>query len=209
MCEQLEFDGFIKHKYEIKFEQDNYPESPRNWSNLGSFYTTKNNRYVEREIEIYDYERDEAFEFGLDADSDIERLSKLGYIAIPVSVYDHSGWTIFSGVASGWDSGCIGFYVVSYEKIREDFGCKRISKKLLTRVKNIMESEIKTFDQFIQGEIWCYEITKDGELLDSCCGFYEEDNLDDFRKHLEEFFPAEVNISKEEFEKAWENRTWN
>lgn len=209
MYEQLEFDGFIKHKYEIKFEQDKYPESPREWSNLGSFYTTKNNRYIEREIEIYDYEHDEDFEFGLDAGSDIERLSKLGYIAIPVSVYDHSGWTVFTGVANGWDSGCIGFYVVSHEKIREDFECKRISKKLLTRVKNIMESEIKTFDQFIQGEIWCYEITKDGELLDNCCGFYEEDNLDDFRKHLEEYFPAEVNISKEEFEKAWENRTWN
>lgn len=203
MYEQLEFDGFIKHKYELKIKQDSDPESPREWSNLGSFYTTKNNGYIKREIEI------DNFSFGSDADSDIERLSKLGYIAIPVSIYDHSGWTVFSGVANDWDSGCIGFYVVSREKIREDFEYKRISKKLLTRVKNIMESEIKTFDQFIQGEIWCYEITKDGELLDSCCGFYEEDNLDDFRKHLEEYFPAEVNISKEEFEKAWESRTWN
>lgn len=203
MCEQLEFDGFIKHKYEIKFEQDNYPESPREWSNLGSFYTTKNNRYISREIEL------DGFEFGSDADSDIERLSKLGYIAIPVSIYDHSGWTVFSGVANGWDSGCIGFYVVSREKIREDFECKRISKKLLTRVKNIMESEIKTFDRYAQGEVWGFEITKDGEFFDSCWGFYEEDNLDDFRKHLEGYFPAEVNISKEEFEKAWDDRKRN
>ena len=209
MCEQLEFDGFIKHKYELKIKQDSYPESPREWSNLGSFYTTKNNRYISREIEIYDYERDEDFEFGSDADSDIERLSKLGYIAIPVSIYDHSSWTVFSGVANGWDSGCIGFYVVSREKIREDFGCKRISKKLLTRVKNIMEGEIKTFDRYIQGDVWGFKITKDDELLDSCWGFYEEDKFEDFRDLMMLYFPAEANISKEEFEKAWENRTWN
>lgn len=196
MCEQLEFDGFI----ELKIKQDNYPESPREWSNLGSFYTTKNNRYISREIEI------DGFEFGSDAGSDIERLSKLGYIAIPVSIYDHSSWTVFTGVANGWDSGCIGFYVVSREKIREDFKCKRISKKLLTRVKNIMESEIKEFDRYVQGEVWGFEITKDGELLDSCWGFYEQDKFEDFRDHMMSYFPAEVNISKEEFEKAWENR---
>lgn len=203
MCEQLEFDGFIQHKYELKIKQDSDSESPREWSNLGSFYTTKNNRYIKREIEI------EEFEFGSDADSDIERLSKLGYIAIPVSIYDHSGWTVFTGVANDWDSGCIGFYVVSREKIREDFECKRISKKLLTRVKNIMESEIKLFDRYAQGEVWGFEITKDGEFFDSCWGFYEQDKFEDFRKHLEEYFPAEVNISKEEFEQAWENREWN
>lgn len=203
MCEQLEFDGFIKHKYEIKFEQDNYLESPREWSNLGSFYTTKNNRYIKSEIEIED------FEFGSDAGSDIERLSKLGYIAIPVSIYDHSGWTVFTGVANGWDSGCIGFYVVSREKIREDFECKRISKKLLTRVKNIMESEIKEFDRYVQGEVWGFEITKDGEFFDSCWGFYEQDKFEDFRDNMMSYFPAEVNISKEEFEKAWDDRKWN
>ena len=203
MYEQLEFDGFIKHKYELKIKQDSYPESPREWSNLGSFYTTKNNGYIKREIEI------DEFEFGSDADSDIERLSKLGYIAIPVSVYDHSSWTVFSGVANGWDSGCIGFYVVSREKIREDFKCKRISKKLLTRVKNILENEIKIFDRYIQGDVWSFEITKDGELLDSCCGFYEEDKFEDFRDLMMLYFPNEANISKEEFEKAWDNRTWN
>lgn len=209
MYEQLEFDGFIKHKYELKIKQDSDPESPREWSNLGSFYTTKNNRYIRCEIEIYDYERDEAFEFGSDAGSDIERLSKLGYIAIPISIYDHSGWTVFSGVANGWDSGCIGFYVVSREKIREDFKCKRISKKLLTRVKNIMESEIKTFDRYIQGDVWGFEITKDGEFFDSCWGFYEQDKFEDFRDDMMSNFPAEVNIDEKKFEQAWENRTWN
>lgn len=209
MTEQLEFDGFIKHKYELKIEQESHLGSPREWDNLGSFYTTKNNRYIEREISIYDYERDEEFDFGIDADSDIERLSKLGYIAIPVSVYDHSGWTVFTGVASGWDSGCIGFYVVSRERIREEFGCKRISKKLLAKVNSIMEKEVKTFNQFVQREIWCYEITKDGELLDSCGGFYEEDDFETFQNHMMSYFPSEANITEEQFKQAWEDRKWN
>lgn len=203
MCEQLEFDGFIQHKYELKIKHDSAPESPREWSNLGSFYTTKNNRYIKREIEI------DGFDFGSDADSDTERLSKLGYIAIPVSVYDHSGWTVFSGVANGWDSGCIGFYVVSREKIREAFECKRISKKLLTRVKNIMEREIKEFDRYAQGEVWGFEITKDGEFFDSCWGFYEQDKFEDFRNNMMSYFPDEANIDEKKFEQAWENREWN
>lgn len=202
MCEQ-------QHKYELKIKLDSAPESPRKWDNLGSFYTTKNNRYISREIEIYDYERDEEFDFGSDADSNIERLSKLGYIAIPVSVYDHSGWTVFSGVANGWDSGCIGFYVVSREKIREEFGCKRISKKLLTRVKNIMEWEIKTFNRYVQGEVWGFEITKDDEFFDGCWGFYEQDKFEDFRDNMMSYFPNEANIDEKKFEQAWENREWN
>lgn len=202
MTEQLEFDGFIKHKYELKIKQDSYPDSPREWDNLGSFYTTKNNRYIEREISI------EEFDFGSDADNDIERLSKLGYIAIPVSVYDHFGWTVFTGVASDWDSGCIGFYVVSREKIREYFGCKRISKKLMERVKNVLENEVKTFDRFVQGEVWGFEIIKDGELLDSCWGFYEEDDFETFQNHMMSYFPSEANITEEQFKQAWEDRQW-
>lgn len=203
MYEQLEFDGFIQHKYELKIKHDSDPESPREWSNLGSFYTTKNNGYISREIEI------DNFPFGSDADSDIERLSKLGYIAIPVSVYDHSGWRVFSGVANDWDSGCIGFYVVSREKIREDFECKRISKKLLTRVKNILENEIKEFDRYAQGDVWGFEITKDDEFFDSCWGFYEQDKFEDFRDHMMSYFPNEANIDEKKFEQAWEKREWN
>lgn len=202
MAEQLEFDGFIKHNYTLRIIQDSYPESPRKWDNLGSFYTTKNNSYIEREITIED------FDFGSDADSDTERLSKLGYIAIPVSVYDHSGWTVFTGVANGWDSGCIGFYVVSREKIREYFECKRISKKLLAQVKSILESEVKTFDHYIQGEVWGFEIIKDGEYLDSCWGFYEEDDFETFQNHMMSCFPSEANITEEQFKQAWEDRQW-
>ena len=198
MAEQLEFDGSIK----LKIEQDSTPDSPREWDNLGSFYTTKNNRYIKREIEI------EEFNFGSDADSDTERLSKLGYIAIPVSVYDHSGWTVFTGVSSGWDSGCIGFYVVSREKIRAIFGCKRISKKLLERVKSILELEVKTFDHYIQGDVWGFEISKNGEYLDSCWGFYEEDDFETFQNHMMSYFPSEANITEEQFKKAWEDREY-
>ena len=198
MAEQLEFDDSIK----LKIKQDSTPDSPREWDNLGSFYTTKNNPYIGREIEIED------FDFGSDADSDTERLSKLGYIAIPVSVYDHSSWTVFTGVTNGWDSGCIGFYVVSKEKIREYFECKRISKKLLERVKNVLENEVKTFDRYIQGEVWGFEITKDGEYLDGCWGFYEEDDFEPFRDHMMSYFPSEANITEEQFKQAWEDREY-
>lgn len=52
----------------------------------------------------------------------------------------------------------------------------------------IMDLEVKTFDQYLRGEIYGFIIeTVDGEHLDSCWGFYGEDPEENGMKdHIEE-----------------------
>ena len=57
-------------------------------------------------------------------------------VVLPVYMYDHSGITInTTGFSCPWDSGMVGIIYVSKEKIREKFNIKRISSKLIEKVK--------------------------------------------------------------------------
>ena len=62
-----------------------------------------------------------------------------------------------------------------------------------------MQSEIRTYDNWINGNVYYYELYKNGELIDSCSGFIadsKEDAMDDFMA----YFPNELtdNFTKEE-----------
>jgi hypothetical protein len=39
-----------------------------------------------------------------------------------------------------------------------------------------IEGHVKTFDQWVQGDVWGYQIMgEDGEVVDSCWGFFGQD----------------------------------
>lgn len=183
---QLELDGIINQKLEnwkLKIEYDSYPDSPRNWNNLGKFLTGKWNQYVSNEME--DLSLSDIYSGNIE--KDLESLHKLGYIAFPVSVYDHSGWTIFLGRANDWDSGIIGFYTFNIEEMKKEYGWKKMTKKRESFLEKIAESEIKVFDDYVQGNVYGFTLSKNGEEIDSCWGFYGDNFLEDMRDH----FPTE------------------
>jgi len=100
------------------------------------------------------------------------------YVAVPVFLYDHSGLALdyrsFIGRAqhAEWDSGKIGYNVVSYDKIRQEFNRKRISKKLLKKAKEILQAEVELYGYYISGRCYGYEIVDaDGDVQESCWGF--------------------------------------
>lgn len=107
-------------------------------------------------------------------------------LSIPVHAYEHGGITISaSGRRAGWDSfdsGQLGFVYVSHEDILKEFSKKRIAKKLLERATQTLLAEVKTYDQYLRGEVYGYIIEdENGENLDSCWGF-----LGDYEYCLEE-----------------------
>jgi len=70
----------------------------------------------------------------------------------------------------------IGWIVADKEKIRNEFNVKRISKKLEEKVKEILRNEVKIYNDYLMGNIYCYNvINKDGEIIDNCGGFYGND----------------------------------
>lgn len=100
-----------------------------------------------------------------------------------VYMYDHSGITIKSiPFLCLWDSGQIGFAWITRKQLAECAGnFKRLTKALKARAEEIVESDIKVYDQYLTGDVWEFLVEKqenkggEWELEDSCSGFRGSD----------------------------------
>ena len=93
---------------------------------------------------------------------------------LPLYLYDHSGITIATTpFGCRWDSGQIGFIVLTRENIRNLQGVKRVSKKMKGDCTKYMEGEVKTYDSYIRGDVYGYCITdtETDEEVESCWGY--------------------------------------
>jgi hypothetical protein len=160
-------------KYRIDIIQDTDPESPRTWDNLGTMVCF-HNRY--NLGDKHDYKSND-YDGWKEMKEEIIKRENVGVI-LPLYLYDHSGITMnTTGFSCGWDSGQVGFIFISKEKIREEYGVKRVSKKMLDRVEGYLVGEVETYDQYLTGDVYGYRITdtETDEEMDSCWGFYGED----------------------------------
>ena len=122
-------------------------------------------------------------------------------IILPIYMLDHSGITIrtrnFSDVDPGnWDSGMIGFIYVSTEDIKKEFSTEDITEDIKTKAINILENEIKAYDNFLTGEVYGFMLEEkiicdkcnniEYDLIDSCFGFYSDDFLKEVVECLED-----------------------
>lgn len=162
----------------LKVIRDDDPESPREWDNLGRMICF-HPRY-----KLGD-EKTEYFEKDPDAFQDHIKAHPKDYFILPLYLYDHSGITMSTGPFScPWDSGQVGWIYVSKEAIRKEWGKKRISPKLKKLIYKNLEGEVYTYDQYLTGDVYGFELVRehedceiDGgeEFLDSCWGFYGSD----------------------------------
>lgn len=95
----------------------------------------------------------------------------------PIYMYDHSGITISTGPFScPWDSGRIGFVFITKESC-EEAGTSYDDIEMLNR---IIEGEVEEYDHYLRGDVWGFVIREgkhniNGEIIDSCWGFYGYD----------------------------------
>ena len=117
-----------------------------------------------------------------------QKVEKEGGIVLPLYLYDHSGITISTSPFScPWDSGQVGVIVLEREKILAEYGQgkKRVSKAMRERAIKYLEGEVKTYDQYLTGEVYGYMIEgPDGSDLDSCWGFYGLEYCEDEAKGM-------------------------
>ena len=129
-------------------------------------------------------------------------------VILPLYLYDHSGITMnTTGFSCRWDSGQVGFTYVTREDILNEFGGKRITKSLREKVEGILVSEVETYDQYISGDVYYFEIEKceptvkipkdefdagnydnaeeeaEWEFYDSCHGFFGTDISNGIMEH--------------------------
>lgn len=158
----------------LKVLQDQEPLNPRtDWDNLGTM-ALFHKRYTLGDEGHGLYTSD--FEGWEEMEDHLYRKCDAA-VVLPVYMYDHSGITIQTRPFScGWDSGQVGFIFMSNAKAREAWGVKRISKKLLGKITEALECEVKVYDQYLTGDVWGYVVeTEDGEHVDSCWGFFGEE----------------------------------
>jgi hypothetical protein len=102
---------------------------------------------------------------------------KQGDLVIPFYAYIHGNValsleTFYGKLPQGhayFDSGRAGTVIVRRKKMLEEFGKKVFTKKLKEKAYKYAKSEIETYNQYFQGDVYGYVIDEDG---DSCWGYY-------------------------------------
>lgn len=185
--------------FRVEVEHDDISENPRKeWDNAATIALASSSRY----------------DFG-DEELSVEEMRDIAkstdYICLPVYAYIHSGITISTGGFScPWDSGQLGIVYISKADALKEWGTgvkKRISPKMLARVREYLKGEVETLDHYLTGQVYGYRVygpeDADGEReeMDSCWGFYG-DEKDALREGV---FTAEYRIEEE---KKHRRSTW-
>ena len=164
--ESIEYKGHI-----IRIETDDSPLNPRtefdNCCKMVCFH--KNYKLGDEK----DYNRSDYNSWD-ELKKDIVKQENV-VIIIPLYLYDHSGITISTTPFScRWDSWQVGFVYMTRESIKNDFGIKRLTLKALTKIQEIIKSEVKVYDDYLTGNVYGYQIyLKDNDnVIDSCSGYF-------------------------------------
>ena len=170
----------VKENMQAIVEIDELAESPREWDNL-SFMICFHKRYNlgdNHDLNHHDYDS---------WDDMLDHIIRIYNVATfePLYMYDHSGITISTEPFScPWDSGQIGWCIVTKDAIKEAWGVKKVTKKLIQKAKEVMLSEIKIYDSYLQGDVYGVRIIENNKEIDSCWGFIGMDSVNEF---IEEF----------------------
>lgn len=134
----------------IKVDEDGW--NPREDWNVSTFICSHNGYLLgdEHDINSDDYSSWEEF---------LEKGIKKKYNDIvfikPLYLYDHSGITISDEPFScRWDSGQVGYVILTKSKIRNNYGVKYVTKKILDKAIKLYKHELKEYDHYLRGE--CY-----------------------------------------------------
>jgi len=113
-------------------------------------------------------------------------------IFLPLYLYDHSGQTISTKpFGCRWDSGQVGFIYVSRKKLLEEYGGKRVTKKMLETAEKVILAEVELYDSYIRGDVYGFkEYDADGKEVDSGYGFYGDG--DPNKNGMADYFSAPI-----------------
>lgn len=150
--------------FNIQIFNDFHPESPREWDNLGQMLCY-HRRYL-----LGDQPNNISLEDAIKMEKDHKNE------CLPIYLYDHSGLTVSTTpFHCPWDSGKLGVIVVTPEKMRKEFGVKRITKEHRLKTREILAQEVKTYDQYLTGRVYGYVVADEtGNDIDSCWGIYDD-----------------------------------
>lgn len=185
--------------YTIRLEYDEIPSSPREWENLGTFYSNHRDynpdgHSIDKLVEMFPPRNRNEF---INRDA----LSR-EYVWINVYAYIHTSITLStSPFNDSWDSGLFAIYAISKEKVRREYNKKVISKQLRENIEEYLTSEVRIYSQYLKGNVYGYIIEDpDGDEVNSCWGFYEQDDcLDEAKRMVDWYIECEEREAEERY----------
>lgn len=171
-------------KYSIVDDCD--PISPREFCNLGKIV------YVSWRYKLGDEKvSNEQLE---------EIMNDKNNIVLPVYAYIHGGVSLnTTGFSCIFDSGVCGCIYVSKEDVRKEFDKKVISKKLREQVEGILRSEVELYSKYLSGECYGYQIYDEGEIVDSCYGYFSVSEAEEQAKDSLNYLLSKKEVQLEMF----------
>lgn len=156
----MEIKSIQQNGYTLRILTDDSPESPADWENLGQIAYCSD-RYT---LGTERVSRDRLDEIA-------EGIKDGSLIGLPVFAYVHGAATISTSPFScPWDSGQCGFVYCKASDAEDEWAGDPHFRANAIRA---LSGEVKTFDQYLRGDVYGYTITdKDGDVVDSCWGYY-------------------------------------
>ena len=116
------------------------------------------------------------------------------YVFLPLYLLDHSGLSMSTTpFGDYWDSGQVGWIYASKATVIEEYG--EWSEENIEKVKEFMKGEVSTYDDYLRGENYIYDIIDDstGEVIDG--GVWTGD-LEDLKEDAREMMPEPMSEEK-------------
>lgn len=152
-------------KLRLVIEQEQSPEDPRSWDNLGTMLCCNQyyqlgdcnsnretklqlaeicRKYGKSDEEIDEMTFSEEIHFILDQDD---------VCGLPLWIYDHSGISISTGKQCSWDSSFVGLIFVE-----KDFylaqTCLKDEEGWKEKAKEMLKGEVETYSDFLEGNVY-------------------------------------------------------
>ena len=164
----------------ITLHWDEDPQDPRKW----------NDCYLGRMLCWHDRYMLGDDQVAQDSDAIHDVLDAAGAdVVMPLYLYDHSGITMSTSTAGfsaadrdAWDWGMVGV-IYSTPATRAALGLGPNTD--LDLVRTYLAGEVEEYDHYLTGQVYGYTVEKEGELLDSCWGFFGDDGLTGARQEAE------------------------
>lgn len=190
----------------ISIHYDDCPGSPREMDNLGVFVTCERRYNSPDKINIV-YDGDSVGDLLMNILCDIslknidaiastyeetysyimnesqlrdkyEAIIRKHAILLRVYKYEHSGVAYSTTPFScGWDSGHTGYIYIPFAKVKSEYGCKYVTKKIRERAEAVISNEVEIYSKWANGNVYGYTVTdEDGEEAGACWGYYSEED---------------------------------
>ena len=164
-----------KSNFVVELYRDNNSTNPREWDNAGTMICW-HDRYRLGDSDS------RKLPLVFDSPSEFKawwKTNSKGGVILPLYLYDHSGLTISTDnghypFTDRWDSGQIGYIYAIKETIIKEWGkTGKLTRTNKTKALRHLQDEVKTYDQYLTGDVYGYTITDpQGDIIDSCWGFY-------------------------------------